>query len=1003
MLKNARILALAAMAGLLCLAFAPARAQESNAAAGRFCVDVLGTEEGLPQSSVITMIQARDGALWLGTLSGLARFDGRHFSVFDESNTRGLPSGQIVKLFEDSQRNLWLGTETAGAALIRNGVVTPLDIGRGSREGRLIGACEAADGAVWLCTADRQAYRHLNGQISELNRARFGPTLSLIADAAGQVWRAAENEFQLLKTSPDGAVESVSQGSFSRFDFLLPGRTSGHWRIADGQIQKWGSNGVTATLGAYPWPTDTTITAACEDGRGGLAVGTLLRGLYWLDASGQTAHLSTNNGLANENVLSLRADASGSLWVGTDGGGLNRVRPRLFTSLDTAAGLVVRSVCDDRQGGVWFTSGGKRISHYKDGELRSFSTSPIIGQGAFRAILTDAQNQVWVSTFTAGVLRLQGERFDRFSPSGAIPSEITALCLDSADRLWAGTQGGLALWDGAQWSVYTTQNGLSANLIQAMVDDGRGSLWIGTERGGLNRLYEGQFSAFRQTNGFPSDNISALYADAVGVLWIGTPGSGLIRFANGAWTHYTTLDGLISNGINYLIEDGLGNLWIGSNRGLMRIRKQALNDFAEKKIEFVPCSVFTRRDGLPATECTVGAQPAACRTRDGLLWFPTIAGLACADPAAFGVNTNPPPVSIESIAVEGRDPVARGIAKGVPASITVSPGSEHIDISFGAINLENPNAVRFKYRMENHEATWSLAREARSVSYSLLPPGEYTFRVTACNEDGFWNTEGASVKIIVLPPFWSTWWFRTGAIVFALGLITGAVYYVSTQRLQRQLERLRQQEALEKERARIARDIHDQVGASLTQVSLLGEMVESDKDFPEEVQVHAKLISQTARETSRALDEIVWTVNPSNDTLEGLANYICKNAQDYLAMAGLRYRFDVPPQLPAAAITPEARHNVFLAAREAVNNVVKHAKATEVSVRLSVEAGRVVLEIEDDGRGLADLADPAKKLRNGMRNMRKRMEDIGGSFEITPGAQRGAKVRLTAPIQMTQT
>jgi len=229
-----------------------------------------------------------------------------------------------------------------------------------------------------------------------------------------------------------------------------------------------------------------------------------------------------------------------------------------------------------------------------------------------------------------------------------------------------------------------------------------------------------------------------------------------------------------------------------------------------------------------------------------------------------------------------------------------------------------------------------------------------------------------------------------------LGIVIGIVHLISTQRLQRQLVTMRQQEALEKERARIARDLHDQLGANLTQVALLGELAEADKNLPGEVESHAKQICSTARETTRALDEIVWTVNPSNDTLDGLVNYICKYAQEYLALAGLKYRLDVPSQLPTASITPEVRHNMFLAAKEAVNNVVKHSQATSARVKLVLQPNAFTFEIEDNGRGLPD--PQGKSGRNGLKNMRKRMEDIGGSFSIGPGSEGGTLVRLAAPI-----
>ena len=231
-----------------------------------------------------------------------------------------------------------------------------------------------------------------------------------------------------------------------------------------------------------------------------------------------------------------------------------------------------------------------------------------------------------------------------------------------------------------------------------------------------------------------------------------------------------------------------------------------------------------------------------------------------------------------------------------------------------------------------------------------------------------------------------------------LGAIVGIVRFVSTQKLQRQVQLFKQHEALERERGRIARDLHDQLGANLTQVALLGELAEADKNLPDEIESHTRQISQTARETTRALDEIVWAINPSNDTLEGLVNYACKYAQEYLSLAGLRYRADVPAQLPAVTIPPDVRHNVFLAFKEAVHNVVKHSRAVQVWIRLRLPQGQFILEVEDDGCGI-DRQTPSQN-RNGLRNMKKRMDDIGGRLSVTGGANGGTRVQLAAPIAL---
>ncbi len=981
--------------------------KEGNKDTVRYGVDVWetkeGNKEGLPQKSVITMVQTRDGYLWLGTLNGLVRFDGSRFTVFDESNTPKLNSSRIVKLFEDSKTNLWIGTETAGAAVVKEGKVIPLAFGQGRREGMLMSVCEDALGAVWLYTKDGELGRYLDGKMDvwSFPAHRFNRCRALIAEKSGLVWVGQDQSLFALNPKAVRSTVSLVEEQVvpvAKLDLLLASKTGGHWRLVDGSVQKWVDHRLSSKW-SYPWPNGTFVNAACEDEEGNLVVGTSGQGLFWFDAEGKATHITKNEGLSSYNsILSLHADNEGSLWVGLDGGGLNRLKRQVFKPLEISRGLTVQSVLEDKEGGLWFSSNDQGIDHWKDGALKhmGFSVGPI--NLYVRSLLLDSKDMLWAGSVVGGLLRLVGDTFQPAPGAERLNREVSALHQDRRGVLWIGTQGGLARWDEHEWKLYTTNDGLSVNIVRAIADDAEGNLWIGTEGGGLNRLRDGKFGSWQQKDGFPSDNISSLYLDGDGVLWVGTFGSGLVRFRDGKWTHYTTREGLISNGIDYLIEDDQGCLWIGSNTGVMRVRKKELNDFARGARSFVPCRGFGERDGLPASECTLGSQPAACHAKDGSLWFPTIAGLASVDPTQFRSNTNPPPVLIESVLIEGQEQNAGGLNGKFPQSVTVPAGKEHLDIQYTSLHFSSPTSPRFKYRLEGHEANWIEVGDRRVASYPKLPPGHYHFQVTACNEDGVWNEMGSSIGVIVLPPFWRTWWFLTLTTLLLLGMVVAIVHFISTQKLQRQLEGLRQQQALEKERARIARDIHDQVGASLTQVSLLGEMVESDKDLPEEVEAHARQITQAARETSHALDEIVWTVNPSNDTLDGLINYVCKHAQEYLSVAGLRYRLEIPAQLPRKTISPEARHNTFLAAKEAVTNIVKHARASEVWIRLNVEPNRFTLHIEDNGQGPVGINEKAAQSRNGLSNMRKRMEDIGGRFFIGARPEGGTLVSFTVPL-----
>lgn len=984
----------------------PAAPSPGARADGKHLIDVWETEDGLPQNSIIAITQTRDGYLWLGTVKGLVRFDGSRFTVFDEGNTPELGGSPIVRLFEDSRRNLWIGTDNAGTAVLRDGQVQrPAEIGLGGRERRLLAACEDAEGAVWLYNANGEIWRFFKGQFNPLVLTPNDPgdCPAIIAESSGQVWVGTGRRCCAIgPVAGDGSIQPVpvvEELPVQKLDFLLASQQGGFWRLADGRIQKWRNRQLERDGGPYPWGS-FKVTSACEDRDGNLVVGTLGAGLFWFDATGKATTLSTNEGLSHNLVLAVHRDFEGNVWVGTDGGGLNRVKRKEFQTLAESRGMVVQSVTEDQEGDLWFGSnagiqgsGDGGVSLWKMGRLQRYLVNfPI------RAVLALPQDKVWAGTLGAGLFEFEGDGLPRLVSPGIIPPFIQAIFRDKGGLLWLGTQNGLISSNRSGWTVFTTRDGLSSEAIRAIADDAEGNLWVGTAGGGLNRRRDGKFTALRKSDGLPSDNISALLMDADSVLWIATDGGGLARWQDGKFTRYSTREGLASNNTGYLLEDEMGNLWIGSNAGLMRVPKKALNDFARGLTNSFPCRVFGKADGLPTGECTTGSQPGACRTRDGRLWFPTIKGLVSVNPAQLKPNQFPPPVTVESVLIDGQTQITDALGARLPQTVLVPADKERLEIQFTALNLAAPDRARFRYRLHGHETAWTDAGNTRVVRYSKLPPGDYRFQVTASNEDGVWNETGSSLAITVLPPFWRKWWFLTGAGGCLIGAIVGAVHFVSTQRLKRQVERLRQQEELERERARIARDLHDQLGASLTQVSLLGELVESDKDSPPDVEAHAQQISRTARDTTRVLDEIVWAVNPSNDTLDSLITYVCKYAQEYLAVAGLRYRIDVPAELPATPIPPEVRHNVFLAAKEAITNVVRHAHATEGRLRLRLGPDRFTLEIADNGRGVAGLDPDAPRTRNGLRNMRQRMEDIGGSFSIKPDPDGGAIVSLTSPL-----
>jgi signal transduction histidine kinase/ligand-binding sensor domain-containing protein len=991
---------------LFCCSCARTLSAATNSA---FTIDTWDNERGLPSDTVITITQTRDGYLWLGTLYGLARFDGVRFTTFNEGNTPGLGSSRIIRLFEDREGRLWIGTDVGGIYVAKDGKVQSVELGQGPRLGRLASICEDFRGALWFYTAKGELCRYYAGRGDVWNAGSDFPSRCRALVPEGDLlWVGSDVSLVALGPMPAGQVAGLPVANelpVSRLDFALPSKQGGFWRLANGRIQKWKSGQLqTGCDWAYPWdPSKIPVNTACEDADGNLVVGTGGKGLFWFDSQGRATQLShENSGLSYDTVLSLCLDREGDLWVGTDSGGLDRVKRPVFkvVELQAATRLAVQTVCPDQQGGLWIGYFGDQIDHWQDGKVESFSQTQGLSNLGVKSVFLDRQQNIWAGTYLGGMLELQNGRFVRAPGAERVTRDpdVSALYEDKEGRLWAGTQVGLASLNGQKWEPVS--HNLAGNPVRALAQDRFGSLWIGTQGGGLEQFHQGKSSSvFSKANGLPSDNVVCLYSDPENVLWVGTS-SGLARFKDGQWTVYGAHMAGAGGSIAYILEDEQGFLWLGSNTGLLRVRKAELNDFATHATTSISVRSFGKADGLPTRECSQGSQPAACQTA-GKLWFPTTKGLVALDPQKLRINSTPPPILIEAVSVDGRLQATSQIRAPAPPALTVPAGAESLEIQYASLNLSAPDKGIFKYQMEGYETAWTeRPGTMRTARYPRLPHGHYRFRVKAYNEDGIADETGASLAITVLPPFWQTWWFLTVTTVCLLGMVVGSVHYVSTQKLQRQLAAMRQQEALEKERARIARDLHDQLGANLTQVALLGEMAESDKELPEEVEAHARQISQTARETTRALDEIVWTVNPSNDTLDGLINYLCKYAQEFLELAGLRYRLEIPPGLPSTPISPEVRHNVFLAAKESINNVVKHSGASAAWLKLQLNSDRFTLEIEDNGRGLKP--EDTAKGRNGLRNMRKRIEDVGGFLEIGAGAKGGTRVRLTAPLSSGQ-
>ena len=347
---------------------------------------------------------------------------------------------------------------------------------------------------------------------------------------------------------------------------------------------------------------------------------------------------------------------------------------------------------------------------------------------------------------------------------------------------------------------------------------------------------------------------------------------------------------------------------------------------------------------------------------------------------------------------------------GTPPEFAIPPGSQRLEFNFTALSFTVPEAVRFKYKLEGLETDWQDAGTRRTANYTHLPPGNYRFHVIACNNDGVWNETGATMPIVMLPYFWETKWFICLTVMLSLTAVAGAARYIVAHKMQRRLEIAEREGAIERERTRIANDIHDDLGANLTEIALLSELAQNADASPDEVSADIRRITK-ARDLTRSLDEIVWAVNPQNDNLDNFVTYACNYAENYLRTAKIACRLRVPEQLPNVPLETRLRHNLFLILKEALNNIVKHSSALEVWIQIEIESGTFSISIKDNGRGflvesngqsgevISATATDFKMARSGLDNMRKRVEDVGGRFEFWSSVNRGTEVKLTIPLK----
>ncbi|MGE0132060.1 MAG: two-component regulator propeller domain-containing protein [Blastocatellales bacterium] len=970
-----------------------------STALAQYRFDVLNTDSGLPQNSVYSILQTRDGYLWFTTLDGLVRYNGAQFTVFNKANSKGIKSNRFRSLFEDPDGTLWIGTEDGGVTRYRGGQFKTYSAEDGLPSNVVDLIRGAQDGALLVLTSGGLA--RLRGEKFEVISTDRGSIDASpgIEGPSGATWYRLGGELRRVK---DGKTTTYHVPGKS---WVVPALTNFYedrqgrlwigewlnselWMLKDEVLTRYGSqDGL---------PSEAIIP--CYEDREGAVWFASLRGLARFK-DGQFTTYTTAQGLSTNSIETIFEDREGTRWVGTRDNGLMRMTQRVVTTLsekDGMKGKIFYPLLEDHAGNIWI--GNEGLNRYRDGKFTYYPLNLTpqhkkrnARHANIQSFYEDRQGRVWIG-HDEGLYRIEGERFV-FDAEMSLDGWIFAVLEDRQGVFWQGLQNKLFRYDHGEVQRFNEKDGLQG-LVQPILEDRQGRIWIGSY-GGLAQYVDGRLVLLTEKDGLSSNRVRALYEDSDGVLWIGTYDGGLNRFKDGRFTSYTMKEGMFSNGVFAILEDARGNFWMSSNQGIYRVRKQQLNDFAEGKISRIDSISYGKADGMLNTECNGARHPAAIKTRDGRLWFPTFDGVAVVNPEAVSFNSVPPPVVIENVILDRAE-----MNQNLP--LEIKPGQGNLEIRYAGLSFIKPESMRFKYKLEGLDKDWVDVGNRRTAYYPQLAPGSYTFRVIAANSDGVWNESGAQLKVTVIPPFYLTWWFMTLTLLGAAGLVLAAFRYRVAQLQQRH----QQQQAFsrqlissqEAERKRIAAELHDSLGQRLVVIKNLALIHLSAFNGNGESRSQIEEISAEASHAIGEVKEISYNLRPYQLDRIGLTKAVEAIVKKAAAASEITFTAEIDEI--DELFSKESEINFYRIVQESLNNIIKHSAATVAHITIRVDEDRLQLTIEDNGKGFTPGAGSNDHRGGGfgLIGISERAQLLGGKLALHSAAGEGTMITIIIPF-----
>ncbi len=942
-------------------------------------------ENGLPQNTVQAIVQTRDGFVWLGTEVGLVRFDGNGFVLFDQNSKPALPGNDIRCLFEARDGTFWIGT-AEGLASWKNGAQTVFTVANGLPGNAIRALAQDGKGAIWAWT-DHGVARLDGDRFEQFGTGRHQTRMTDFTAHGQSVFWSDAAEWPPVDEAPPWAVVAQRAGlTMDQVQILAALPNAGAAVATKSMLVVEHGGTVAQRLNAGDQIPGSRIQALFVDREGTLWIGSN-EGLTRL-VDDKLQRLPVTDPLATASILAFMEDREGNIWVGTETSGLHILRDERFRTLGTRDGLSsdgATTVVEDNAGKLWVGTSGSGLNAFTHNgssfiKVKTLAVHDGLVSDVILSLAAAPNGDLWVGT-PDGLNRVRNGAVSSFTSADGLPDDfIRSLLVDADGSLWIGTRRGLAHWNpglpGMRMDIFTQSTGLGSDLVGAMARDVHGNLWVAT-LAGLSRLQGGpkpSIANFTAADGLSSNVITALLPRSDGTLLIGTQGQGWNLWDG---QHFSPVASGAPNRttIHAILDDEHGHLWFATANGIARCDSDKAGN----------CSnwmEFGAVDGLRGREMAANSHPSAWRSRDGWLWFATPKGLVGADPAHFPVNTVPPPVALVRFAADDVDqPLHESDKLKVPA------GHNHFQFDYAGLSFTAPQKVRYRYMLEGFDHQWTDAGVRRSAYYTNIPPGQYTFRVQAANNDGVWNNEGAALVFTLRPHLYQTVWFY----ILLTALIAGLIVLLLRLRLLRAKQEF---DAVLAERNRIAREVHDTlaqgyVGVSV-QLEVLSELLRYNNT--EAAMKHLDTTRQHVRDGLAEARQSIWALR-SQDTGENTLPVKLRRATEQANGRGIEATFSLYGAY--RAMPPDREREFLRVGQEAIHNVKKHAGARHLVVQLEYGPAEIALEIRDDGSGFEvndGLDSPPGHY--GLTGMRERADAIGGTLEVNSELGFGTTVRL---------